>query len=591
MRTLRTALAFVFDLAWAADRRKLAIGVGLITGGYLATPFTGFLLRDFTDAALAGATGTATALAVGVAALLVVELMLGHFAHLYYFEVGEQAGMVLDRRLLALANGQPTLAHLDDPGFADTLALAAQDAAQTRQSLEGLLHLGGLVLRAAVTTVILATVDPWLALLPLAAVPPVLVARRAAKLNESARERTAEAGRLSSHLLSLAADADAVKEIRLCGADEFLLARQAAAWARATDVRWAAQWRAALLRGCGQLLFAFAYGGAVLLVLGRAVHGTATVGEVILVVTLAVQISVQVAGAIGYHATVAAAARTAGRFAELAAAAPEPEPATSPAPRRLRHGIGLHGVTFAYPGAAEPTLRDVDLTLPAGATVALVGENGAGKSTLVKLLCGLYAPTGGTLTVDGTDLRRFPAESWHRRIAMLFQDFARLHWTVRDNVGVGQLTHHDDDAALQAAIHRARAGRAVDQAGGLDGMLGRGYADGAELSGGQWQSLGLARSLLRPRPLLLALDEPAAALDAHAENALFTRFATAARRAARGTGAITLFVSHRFSTVRAADLIVVLRDGAVAELGSHDELMARGGLYHDLFTLQAKAYA
>ncbi|MEV4417894.1 ABC transporter ATP-binding protein, partial [Catellatospora sp. NPDC049609] len=539
--------------------------------------------------------------------------MLGHFAHLHYFEVGEQAGTALDRRLLELANGRPTLAHLDDPRFADTLALAAQDVAQTRPALEGLLHLGGLVLRAAVTTVILATVDPWLALLPLAAVPPVLITRRAARLVERARERTAAAGRFTGHLLSLAADAGAVKEIRLFGAHGFLMGRQAREWARATDELWAAQWRAALLRGCGQLLFAFAYGAAILVVLRRAVAGTATVGEVVLVVTLAVQISVQVASAIGLHATVAAAARTAERFAELAAPVPElaavparnlatapvparaagpaPELAAKPAPRRLRRGIRLEGVTFSYPGAAGPTLRGVDLTIPAGATVALVGENGAGKSTLVKLLCGLYAPTSGRLTVDGVDLARIPADAWHRRIAMLFQDFARLHFTVRDNVGVGELALREDDDALHAALHQARATRAAEQAGGLDGLLGRGYADGTELSGGQWQSLGLARALMRPRPLLLALDEPAAALDAHAENALFTRFATAARRAGRGSGAITLFVSHRFSTVRAADLIVVLRDGAVAELGGHDELMARGGLYHDLFTLQARAYA
>ncbi len=590
MRTLRAAAAFVFGLAWRAAPGKLLAGVGLLLAGYLATPFAGYLLRDFTDAALAGAAGTATAFALAVAALLVCELMLGHFAHLHYFEVGEQAGTVLDRRLLDLANGRPTLAHLDDPHFADTLALAAQDVAQTRPALEGLLHLAGLALRAAVTVVLLATVDPWLALLPLAAVPPVLVTRHAARLVERARERTAASGRFTGHLLSLAADAGAVKEIRLFGAHGFLMARQADEWSRATRVLWSALWRAGLLRGCGQLLFAFAYGGAILLVLRRAAAGTATVGEVVLVVTLAVQISVQVATAIGLHATVASAARTAERFAELAAAVPAPEAATSTAPRRLRQGIRLHGVTFGYPGAARPTLRDVDLTIPAGATVALVGENGAGKSTLVKLLCGLYAPTAGQITVDGVDLARMPADAWHRRIAMLFQDFARLHFTVRDNVGVGELDLLDDDAALHAATHRARATRAVEQAGGLDGMLGRGYADGTELSGGQWQSLGLARSLMRPRPLLLALDEPAAALDAHAENALFTRFAAAARRAGRGNGAITLFVSHRFSTVRAADLIVVLRDGAVAELGTHDELMARPGLYHDLFDLQAKAY-
>ncbi|GHJ47882.1 ABC transporter permease [Catellatospora sp. TT07R-123] len=589
--SLRTAVRFVLGLAWRADRRKLLIGAALLLTGYLSTPFVGFLLRDFTDAALRGQTAAATAMAVGVAALLVFELMMGHFAHLYYFEVGEQAGTELDRRLVGLAGGGSGIAHLDDPKFADALALAAQDAAQARPALEGVLHLAGLGLRAAVTVVLLATVNPWLALLPLAAVPPVLIARRAAELSNKARERTAEAGRLASHLLSLAADADAVKEIRLSGADTHLIDRHGRAWRQTTDALWAAQWRAAALRGAGQLLFAAAYGGAILAVLHQAVTGTATVGEVILVVTLAVQISVQVAGAIGLHATMASAARTAQRYDELAAAVPAPGPARSKAPRRLRRGIRLHGVGFAYPGAAAPVLHGVDLVIPAGATVALVGENGAGKSTLVKLLCGLYEPTSGKITVDGVDLRDIPAAKWHSRIAMLFQDFAKLHLSVRTNIGIGQLALASDDTALHAAARLARADAVVAQAGGLSGMLGRGYADGAELSGGQWQSVGLARSLLRPAPLLLALDEPAAALDAHAEDALFGRFAASARRAARGAGAVTLFTSHRFSTVRSADLIIVLRDGTVADQGSHDELMSRPGLYRELYTMQARAYA
>jgi ATP-binding cassette, subfamily B, bacterial len=222
--------------------------------------------------------------------------------------------------------------------------------------------------------------------------------------------------------------------------------------------------------------------------------------------------------------------------------------------------------------------------------VAVVGENGAGKSTLVKLLCGFYAPTAGRITVDGMDLREMAPGQWRSRLAGAFQDFARLEFEARRSVGLGELEHLDDTVAVAAAVSRAGASDVVEQLrDGLDTQLGANWPDGTDLSFGQWQKFALARGFMRERPLLTILDEPTAALDAETEHALFERYAEQAR-SSRSDGRITVLVSHRFSTVRMADLIVVVRDGRIAEIGSHEQLMADGGTYADLYAIQAHAY-
>jgi ATP-binding cassette subfamily B protein len=257
------------------------------------------------------------------------------------------------------------------------------------------------------------------------------------------------------------------------------------------------------------------------------------------------------------------------------------------APARLAEGIRLEDVSFAYPGSDRRVLEGVDLTLPAGSVVALVGENGAGKTTLVKLLCKLYEPTQGRILADGVPLGRVRADEWRSRLAGAFQDFFRFELLARHSVGVGDLPRLDDTPAVTDAVGRAGADDVVAALpGGLETQLGPTWPGGVEVSFGQWQKLALARGFMREQPLLLVLDEPTAALDAETEHALFERYAAAAR----ARGRVTLLVSHRFSTVRMADLIVVLEGSRVREVGSHEELMARKGAYSELYAIQAAAY-
>ena len=253
-------------------------------------------------------------------------------------------------------------------------------------------------------------------------------------------------------------------------------------------------------------------------------------------------------------------------------------------------GIRFDHVSFAYPGTSRTVLDDVSLTLPAGAAVAIVGENGAGKTTLVKLLAKMYEPSSGSILVDDTPLARMPAEEWRTRLAGAFQDFFRFEFRAAHTVGLGDVSRLDDGSAVVTAIDRAGAGDVVARlAAGLDTQLGPTWPNGAELSFGQWQKLALARGFMRDQPLLLVLDEPTAALDAETEHALFERYAAAAHGAS-GEGRITILVSHRFSTVRMADLIVVLDGARLAEVGTHEELMARHGPYSELYSIQAASY-
>lgn len=270
-------------------------------------------------------------------------------------------------------------------------------------------------------------------------------------------------------------------------------------------------------------------------------------------------------------------------FLDLERKVAEP-PHPVPVPRPMREGIVFEGVSFIYPGGTKKILEEITLAVRPGEMVALVGENGSGKTTLIKLLCRLYDPTGGRITLDGIDIRDFDTTALRREISVIFQDYARYHLTARENIRFGDIALPPDDPRISAAAGHAGAGELI--AGlprGYDTLLGKWFDDGEEISAGEWQKLALARAFIRDSQLLV-LDEPTSALDAGAEHALFRRSRW------RAAGRAVIVISHRFSTVRTADCIYVLRDGRIAERGSHTELIRAGGLYARMFELQAGPY-
>lgn len=267
-----------------------------------------------------------------------------------------------------------------------------------------------------------------------------------------------------------------------------------------------------------------------------------------------------------------------------------------PVPTALEHGITFEDVTFFYPGTEKPALENVNFHIDEGSVVALVGENGAGKTTLVKLLAGMYEPTSGRILIDGKNLNKMDPIAWRERLSGAFQDFFQFELVADQTVGIGDRPRIDNRPAVETAVSRAGAEDVLDQLpAGLDTQLGPTWQDGVQVSFGQWQKLSLARGFMRDEPLLLMLDEPTAALDAETEHALFERYASAAQQSDSTTttshsGRITMLVSHRFSTVRMADQIVVMEGSRVVEYGSHEDLMASGEQYAELYEIQASSY-
>ncbi len=588
----------LLGLAWRYSKPKTALAVGLMTASYASAPLVALSLSYLTNAAFpvgnAVPNVTGATVAGAVTALLVIfGLTLGHFAHISYFELSDTNILELDSDLILLANGSPGIEHQERADYTDRLTIIREEMFQLQASLEALLTAFGLAVAMVETGVLLAMVNPILLFLPLLSLPPLLTGRWAQNRLDRARDESAAEIRLSRHLFRQATSAGPAKELRLFGLQGELRRRHLELWENATKRLWRIHRSNTVIRALGQLVFSVGYVASVLLVVQGVVSHHGKPGDVVLAITLAAQVNAQVTIGLGLVYNLQGMAKIIGRYhwlKDLVAGDQRVKP-DRPTPSRIADGIVFDNVTFRYPGTDSVVLGGVNLELPAGSTVAIVGENGAGKTTLVKLLCRFYEPQEGQMLLDGADIRRFDINEWRERIASGFQDFARFELLAQQTVGVGDLPNLDSEPAVEGALERAHAEDMIDRLEqGLSTQLGKSYADGTELSGGQWQKLALGRAMMREQPLLLVLDEPTSALDAQAEHELFDRYAANAKRVGAATGAITLFVSHRFSTVRMADLILVVADGKVRESGSHAELLRLGGLYAELYELQASAY-
>ncbi len=504
----------------------------------------------------------------------------------------DKVTIALEAHVARLQASIETIAHQERPDYLDRLAVLRDQVFVLDHMYMSVFSTCGWILRLVVTVALLVSIHPALALLAAFALPTVLTSSWRPAVERRAQERGAQANRLARHLFTLATTAPPGKEVRVTGIGERLIADRRGAWERWYGPIASARWGSAAWHALAWAVFGLAYVGAIVFVSSGLGSPPA---DVLLVLAAGARLSAYIGatvGEIGFLRGIWMDGSQRLAWLEDYAAALIAH-ADLPVPARINRGIRLERVSFAYPGTSRLVLEDVSLELPAGAVVAIVGENGAGKSTLVKLLSKMYEPTAGAIYVDDQPLARMPAAEWRERLAGALQDFFRFEFRARQTVGLGDLPRLDAEPAIVTAVSRAGADDVVERlAAGLETQLGPTWPDGVEVSFGQWQKLALARGFMRDQPLLLVLDEPTAALDAETEHALFERYAAAARGTGAGIadGRITILVSHRFSTVRMADLIVVLDGARVVEVGTHDDLLARRGQYAELYGLQAAAY-
>jgi ATP-binding cassette subfamily B protein len=504
----------------------------------------------------------------------------------------DKVTIALESHVARLQATVATIAHQERPDYLDLLDMLRNQVFVLDHMYMSVFSTGGWILRLVITIVLLMSVHPALILLAVFALPTAFTATWRPRIERVVGERAAQSNRLARHLFTVATTPAPAKEVRMAGIGHSLVTDRRLAWEHGYRPIAAVRWRSAMWHTLAWAIFAAAYVGAVvfvssvlrapassvLLVLAAGARLSAyigaTVGEIGFLTGFWMYGAIRLAWLEDYAAAVAAAA-------------------DQPVPDRLTKGIRFDHVTFAYPGTDRVVLDDVNLMLPAGAVVAIVGENGAGKTTLVKLLAKMYEPRAGTIFVDDMPLSRMRAEAWRSRLAGAFQDFFRFELKARQTIGVGDVPRLEDAAAVMTAVRRAGADEVVVKLkAGLETQLGPTWPGGVDVSFGQWQKLALARGFMRDEPVVLVLDEPTAALDAETEHALFERYAAATRggNAKNTNGRITILVSHRFSTVRMADLIVVLDGSHVVEVGSHEELMAKRGQYSELYGIQAAAY-
>ncbi len=501
----------------------------------------------------------------------------------------DKVTIALESHVARLQASVATIAHHERPEYLDRLAMLRDQVFVLDHMYMSVFSTCGWILRLAVTVALLMSIHPALALLAIFAIPTVITSTWRPAVERVVQEQSAQPRRLARHLFTVATTAAPGKEVRITGIGNRLVRERRAAWERAYAPVAAVRWATARWHTLAWALFGAAYVAAVVFVASGL---RAPAAQILLVLAAGSRLSSYIGATVGEIGFLRGFWMDGSRrLAWLEDYAMSLNSHTDlHAPATIGRGVMLRNVSFAYPGTSRLVLDQVSLTLPAGAVVAIVGENGAGKSTLVKLLAKLYEPSSGSILVDDTPLARVPAGEWRTRLAGAFQDFYRFEFYARHTVGLGDVPRLDDERAVVTAVGRAGANDVVSRlASGLDTQLGPTWPGGVDVSFGQWQKLALARGFMRDRPLLLVLDEPTAALDAETEHALFERYA-AASRGDSADGRITILVSHRFSTVRMADLIVVLDGARVVEVGAHDELLAKRGQYAELYEIQAKAY-
>jgi ATP-binding cassette subfamily B protein len=482
---------------------------------------------------------------------------------------------------------QLDLTTYENPVFYDRLERARVQATDRLAMIQQMGRLFQQIITTLSFSIALVLASPWLVLLLAMGVLPSFIGEtHYAFLGYAKNFRQTPAKRQMDYLRQVAGGREGAKEVKLFGLNKFFTKRfQALAdQIYAEDV--ALSRSKLIVGGLLGVIGTLGYYGAYVYVIWRTLHGAYNIGYFTFLTVAIQQASSNLQQV---FSTASGIADQALFLTDLIAffdmkSTVDANPNGRRTPQVIQRGFEFRNVSFAYPGTERTVLKNFSLTLSPGERIALIGENGQGKTTVVKLITRLYDPTEGQILLDGIDLREYSLEDLHSHIGVIFQDFMRFEMTARENIAVGRVDRPHQQADIESAAHKSLADTVVDKlAGGYDQMLGRRFEGGVELSGGEWQKIALARAYLRDAQLLI-LDEPTAALDARSELEVFERFAELTE------GKMALLISHRFSTVRMADRIVVLEGGRLIEEGNHQQLMARAGVYAGMFEMQAASY-
>ncbi|GGP44552.1 ABC transporter ATP-binding protein [Streptomyces melanogenes] len=584
-------LLLVRQLPRAAKGLTFALAVlvvGQAAGSALLPLATGRLVAALTDASKSMHGVTVGLVLLGV--VLFLDVVLDPIRTMLAWRLGTALDGATAQTTVDGALRPAQIGHLDDADVADRIeraravGLGAHPPGQAVTALAGLVPLR---LTGLVSAVLLGWAGQWWMPVVLGSAWVVTGRWQEKEIGRSVSAHAGETAQLrrAAYLREVAITAPAAKEVRLFGLRSWLVERFTTAWwdgmvqmrrARVSPRR----------HTLAILLLLAAHLAVVLPLVHQATHGERSVEQL----TVALQALLGLF-ALGFSGDLQWMLHTASAAIPAALAVGELETAGEAvrlgAAGLPRGEIRFEKVGFAYPGGRGRVLDGLDLVLPAGSSLAIVGDNGAGKSTLTKLLAGLYLPDSGRITVDGQDLRAHDPEAWRRQLAVVFQDFVRYPFSVRDNVGFGRIeTTADDEALTETTRLGGFLGVEAELPGGWDTLLSGAYTDGTELSGGQWQRLALSRALyaVRHGARVLVLDEPTAHLDVQAEHELYARFLDIT------AGLTTVLVSHRFATVRLADRIAVVQDGRIGEYGTHDELLAADGRYARMFRVQSQPF-
>ena len=475
----------------------------------------------------------------------------------------------------------------EDPVFYDRLERARVQATDRLGMIQSIGRLVQQVITAVLMSISIMAFSPWLMLLLCTGVLPAFLGEsHFAFLGYEKNFRQTPVRRQLDYLRVLSGSKEAAKELKLFDLSPFLSERFTSLANKVYDEDVALSRRRFVLGSGLSVLGTMGYYAAYVFVIWKALLGQISIGSLTFLAGAIQQASLNIQQVFSTLAGIADQALFLTDLLAFFAMQPtiRSKPNARPAPVPMREGIEFRNVSFRYPGTERMVLQGLDLRLDVGERMALIGENGEGKTTVVKLITRLYDPTEGQILMDGVDLREYRLEDLYREIGVIFQDFMRYELTARENVAVGRIGELANTGLLMDAAQKSGADEVIAKLPlAYEQMLGRRFEGGVDLSGGEWQKLALARAYLRDAQLLI-LDEPTAALDARSEFEVFHRFVELT------TGKTALFISHRFSTVRMADRIVVLKGGAVAEEGSHEQLVNLGGLYAEMFAMQAASY-